>query len=408
MKRKWEIALLTQTMLLSTMGTSWAAPNPAQDVHDAQQAQEAQQQQQAWEQEKEQDQKLYSDLMTQVQALNKRMARMEKKNLQPKLEMFGYSRIRYDRRREGNNPDESVKMIRLNLDTRFHINEHWSLFSENEFENDLQNNTGAYENNGYQRPILQLYAEGNYGKTRVRLGRFYHLSPYELTCDEKIDGYQIRYGNPEDKLKLLFQAGNMYSRIMYGYTGTGHADPWQDGNTNYRVIAGEAEYRLTKDTNLKGVYGKVTRRDTNKGFNVYEIGFDTKISPFFNFYAARSGSTMDTWNKSHVLSLQYKNAIPDVPGSYDIYIKKYMLRGHSSLSNWFINDLSDHDDNWNSRYAEYNGIRIGLDYVPVKNTKLLVNYTFGTGHLFSPDNPTDRSKGRENASLFRAEWQLYF
>lgn len=85
-----------------------------------------------------------------------------------------------------------------------------------------------------------------------------------------------------------------------------------------------------------------------------------------------------------------------MPGSFDIYVKKYLQRGHTGMTNWFNDDIIDptcgdyskelNDRNpgnpWDHRAGEFNGLRIGADFVPVRNTKLLLHYTYGKLGIF--------------------------
>ena len=59
------------------------------------------------------------------------------------------------------------------------------------------------------------------------------------------------------------------------------------------------------------------------------------------------------------------------------------------------------------RSGEFNGLRIGADFVPVRNTKLLLYYTYGKLGIFDP--PTGALTGvRKNCSFFRTQWEVYF
>lgn len=133
-------------------------------------------------------------------------------------------------------------------------------------------------------------------------------------------------------------------------------------------------------------------------------------------------SDSDTLNKSHFIQLQYKEARPDVPGSFDIYVKKYLQRGHSGMTNWFNDDIIDPTNGdynkelternpgrsvWDHRAGEFNGLRIGADFVPVRNTKLLLHYTYGKLGLFDPGLGTLTGK-KDDYSFFRAQWEVYF
>ncbi|AJQ28971.1 S-layer homology domain-containing protein [Pelosinus fermentans] len=350
----------------------------------------------------EHEEEFKEEFKDQFQSFDRRLEKLEDKTANPRLSMYGYSRIRYDRDNFGTRPYQDNWTMWVNINTNFKINDTWSLRSENEFENDITNNTGAYTSNDYQRPFLQLYADGSIGETKVKLGRYYHLSPYGLTFDDKIDGFQISYG---DKIKATLNSGNTYSHIMYGYSGNPDG-VWEDGSTNYRVTSVEVEAPVNPTTNIKGSYGKVTRRQTGEGFKSYEIGFNTKLSEDLSFFAAYAKSDFSYKNKANIMSLQYKSCDPGIPGSYDIYVKKYFIQGHSSLTNIFLDDLKSNNEDWSARYNEFKGIRIGFEYVPVRSTKLICYYTVGKANKFDPGNIYNNVQ--EDAKFSRVQWEFYF
>ena len=378
-------------------------------------------------------QELQKKLNAQLDSLNKRVSKVEKKTDQPRVDIHGYGRFRWDKQHFEDFKGIDMKSVWLNLFINHRINDRWSLHSEHEFENNLSNNHGAYEGDGgydkdggkkYSRPVLQLYAEGRVGEVDVKLGRFYLQSPYKFTFDEKVDGWQASYGVPTHwgrKAMFTLNSGNTYSKILYGDRDN-KLDVWAEGgSTNFRVLSLISEIPVAKNTNLTSHYGKMTRRDDHMTRETLSVGFDTKLNRDLKLSAAFAKSDSDTLNKSHFLQLQYKEAKPDVPGSFDVYVKKYLQRGHTGMTNWFNDDIIDptcgdyskelNDRNpgnpWDHRAGEFNGLRIGADFVPVRNTKLLLHYTYGKLGLF--DAGQGRLTGRkDDYSFFRAQWEVYF
>ena len=381
------------------------------------------------EEQLQQAQELQNRLNAQLGSLEKRMKKVEKKTNEPNIEIHGYGRIRREKHNFENVGDTDENSIWINLFTKYRINDMWSLHSEHEFVNNLTTNHGAYEGDGgydkpggkrYSRPVLQLYAEGRIGEVNVKLGRYYLQSPYKFTFDEKIDGVQASYGIPTKwgrKAMFTLNTGNTYSKMLYGDTEN-KLDPWaQGGSTNFKVLSLIGEIPVAKNTNITTHIGQMTRRDDNFSRKTMSIGFDTKLNRDLKLTAAIAKSDSDTLNKSHFIQLQYKEARPDIPGSYDIYIKKYLQRGHTGMTNWFNDDIACPTDGdfdgripdtkWDHRPGEFNGIRIGADFVPVRNTKLLLNYTFGKMGLFDPGTGKLTGK-RDGYSFLRAQWEMYF
>lgn len=383
------------------------------------------------EEQLQQAQELQNRLNAQLGSLEKRMKKVEKRSWEPPIEIHGYGRLRRDKHNFENVGDTDENSIWINLFTKYRINDRWSLHSEHEFENNLTTNHGAYEGDGgyiapggkrYSRPVLQLYAEGRIGEVNVKLGRYYLQSPYKFTFDEKIDGVQASYGIPTKwgrKAMFTLNTGNTFSKILYG-DKENTAEGWggENGSTNFRVLSLIGEIPVAKNTNITTHIGKMTRRDDNLSRKIWSVGFDTKLNRDLKLTAGIARSDSETLNKSHFIQLQYKEARPDIPGSYDIYIKKYLQRGHSGMTNWFNDDIAcptDTDFNgrlpdakWNYRPGEFNGIRIGADFVPVRNTKLLLNYTFGKMGLFESGGTHDLTGKREGYSFLRAQWEMYF
>ena len=388
------------------------------------------------EQQLYQAQELQKRLNAQLGSLEKRMTKVEKKTNEPRVDIHGYGRFRWDKQHFEDFQGTNRKSVWLNLFVNHRINERWSLHSEHEFENSLSSNHGAYEADGgfdapggkkYSRPVLQLYTEGRIGEVKVKLGRYYLQSPYKFTFDEKVDGWQANYEVPTRwgrKANVTLNSGNTYSRVFYGDTEN-KLDVWNEGGSgNVRVLSLIGEIPVAKNTNISTHYGRMTRRNDNLRRKTFSLGVDTKINRDLKFWAALAKSDSETLNKSHFLQLQYKEARADIPGSFDIYIKKYLQRGHTGLTNWFNEDIidptcGDYKEElrqqdaanpgkpWDHRAGEFSGIRIGADFVPVRNTKLLVNYTFGKLGLF--DAGQGRLTGqRDDYSFFRAQWEVYF
>lgn len=445
MKKKLLTLGLVPALVLGTCGAAGAQP-AAQDAAAAQagaasdsvepvtqeslQALRSQLEEQLYE-----AQELQKKLNAQLDSLNQRVRKVEKKTDQPRVDIHGYGRLRWDKQHFDSINGTDQKTVWLNLFVNHRINDRWSLHSEHEFENNLSNNHGAYEGDAgfdhpggkrYSRPVLQLYAEGRVGDVNVKVGRFYLQSPYKFTFDEKVDGWQASYGVPTRwgrKATFTLNSGNIFSKVFYGDRDS-EADRWEaGGNGNCRVLSLISEIPVAKNTNLVSNYGKVTRRSDRMSRETFSVGFDTRLNRDLKFIAAFAKSDSDTLNKSHFLQLQYKEAKPDVPGSFDIYVKKYLQRGHTGMTNWFNDDIQDptmsdyHDDlkNQNAgvnlwdmyRSGEFNGLRIGVDFVPVRNTKLLLYYTCGKLGIFDP--PTGALTGvRKNCSFFRTQWEVYF
>lgn len=116
------------------------------------------------EEQLQQAQELQQRLNAQLDSLDKRMTKVEKKTDQPAVDIHGYGRLRWDKQNFEDFKGIDRKTVWMNLFVNHRINDKWSLHSEHEFENDLSNNHGAYEGDAgygynvggkqYSRPVL--------------------------------------------------------------------------------------------------------------------------------------------------------------------------------------------------------------------------------------------------------------
>lgn len=90
-------------------------------------------------------QELQKRLNAQLDSLNKRVSKVEKKTDQPAVDIHGYGRFRWDKQHFEDFKGIDMKSVWMNLFVNHRINDKWSLHSEHEFENNLSNNHGAYE-----------------------------------------------------------------------------------------------------------------------------------------------------------------------------------------------------------------------------------------------------------------------
>lgn len=442
MKKKMLVCGLIPALTLGICNTSFAEEATVDDIAPATATEKSiEELRLQLEEQLKSAQELQERLNAQLESLDKRVSKVEKHRWQPPIELHGYSRLRWDNRKyEGYDNPIDNKTIWLNLNTEYKINDNLSIKAEDEFVDNLTQNTGAYQgdagygytNGGKQwsREALQLYANGKIGEVEFKAGRFYHQSPYKFTFDEKINGVELKWGTQFTKWgrsTFTLDAGNIYSKMFYGDTDvpndgtTKYSGRWGEGGDHrFKMVGLTAEVPIAKNTNLVGTYGKITHRNNSSlSRKVYSLGFDTKLCRDVKLIAAMAQSDSSTLNRSYVAELRYKEANQYVPGTYDFYIKKYLQRGHTGMTNWFNDDIeapTDHSQqlgdenggfNWDHRAGEFNGIRIGADYVPAKNTKLELSYTFGAFGLFDPGTGNLTGK-KMNHNFFRAQMNFYF
>lgn len=383
---------------------------------------------------------LKARLNAKIEELDKRIMTEQRKQWTPKVQMWGYTRLRHDRFNYGDYKSVDNNYIRLNLYSTYHIDDNWKIRNETEFDNNLTHNGGAYgpessyyyRDGGkqYSRRILQLFAEGRIGEVDVKAGRYFLESPYKFTIDEKVDGIQLKWGKHVKwgDANISLSAGNIYSRSTFGDPDLNDNFPnyrYGDEAQRHKLIAVMGKLPIAKNTNMVATFANLKHRDQGDfSRNTFAIGFDTQLARELTFRVATSKSNSKTLNRSHYMSLQYKQAEPAIPGSYGVYVKKYLMRGHGGVSKWFMDDLSNGPSDFTDRIreenpgapdpagdgnhaGEFNGFAVGVEFVPVRSTKLKLEYIFGDYGLFNWKTG-DLTGKKQSHSNFVAQWELYF
>ncbi len=375
------------------------------------------------EEQLHQAQELQERLNAQLNSLDQRVNKVEKKTNDPRLNLYGYARMRYNKHQFANYTERADQQLYVNFYTDYHINDKWSIKSEMEINNNATDNTINGDTDSLK--VWQAYAEGHFGDASVKLGKFWLGSPYLMTMDEKVNGFQVNWGTPLKwgRAQLTLSAGNTFTKQgTLAYKSDGNLLSWDDpaNSKDFRVVSMMGTIPVAKNTNLVFHYGDTKDRKNDYRMKMRSVGFDTKLNRDLKLSAAIAKSDADFANKSHMIKLQYKEARPDIPGSYDIYVKKYLQRIHTGLDKLFYDDIAyptdiTYDDGmpggyWDNRVTEFNGLRVGVDLVPVKNSKLMLNYTFGDmGGTIRPGGDKYSWTGKKyDYSFFRAEWQFFF
>lgn len=443
MKKKSLVCGLIPALALGMCSTGFAAPASEADLKAIEElrAQLEADLQQAAEMEER--------LNAQLDSLDKRVTKVETEAEHPRIEMHGSARLRHEKHNFGvTNHAIDQNTIRLNLLADYHISDGWTVKSESEFENNLTHNAGAYEGDAgyegeyykrggkrYSREMKQLYIDGQMGNFEVKLGRYTLQSPYKFTYNDGVDGIQVKYGFPMKwgKANVTLSAGNTgntYDGSNIGLddpTSSAEWDAVMDMNnkylTRYKIWSLMAEVPVAKDTNVVTHYANVKHRDATKfSRNTFAIGFDTKIAPNVKFTAATAKSDADKENRAHMFELRYRETDTAKPGTYSVFLKKYLLNSHASLDRMFIDDISvPHNflnqyeneykeyDLWKYRFGGFNGLRIGAEYVPFKNSLFKLEYTFGDLRTSGKADPgAPKSGSNHSYSFLNAQMEFFF
>ena len=352
--------------------------------------------------------KLAAEFAEELDNLGVRVADLEKKS--DNVKFTGTARLRYD---DGDinatNPkagdgDDSASHSHIEYWIKGKVSDNWTGVSQIETEFNMKTDSiTAY--GGRDMQVNKAYAEGNFGDSMLKLGRYGEFSSYGRIIDTEISGAEY-----------TFEAGDLSGALTYGrlkdsrtLAGTTFENPKDTKETFGAYLGTEyssarLKYNLSPVTSIGATYGRlneVTVKD--QGFkdsvNIWEAGFNTKLADNLTLMAAYSKSDLDgvtdsvgseVVNDGWFSELRYKQYNPSDVGSFAIFTNYRNVGAFST-----IDATVDYTEN-------VRGWTLGFDYVPMENTTIEVFYTTGT-----QVNATS-TEGRQDVDIFRAQMEFYF
>ncbi|MBR6012777.1 MAG: S-layer homology domain-containing protein [Selenomonadaceae bacterium] len=282
------------------------------------------------------------------------------------------------------------------LEPKAEINDHWTAVARLDLGYD-----GRNDSTGYAK-LKRVYAEGNYDKFNVKVGRFGFCPDYEdgLVVDTVLSGINLNFGS---KWKVDINAGRVGAD-----SDEAHFGPWgAAGKHYYRDALGELIYggvgdptdivRIGvqyKDNGERGLYGGVgytwakdkdfaiiSKDGNGDKAQVYSAVLGYRFNDKFKMWASagrNSKATSDTQKTSWQFEARY--------GNYGDYANKgdwAVWAGYSKFSEATAIATDQGDDIATGE----KGWHIGVAYAPFKNTGILLRYADGKG---IDDNVKDR------------------
>ncbi|MBP2650518.1 MAG: S-layer protein [Firmicutes bacterium] len=345
--------------------------------------------------------KLSKEFADELQALGVRVANLE--NNANNFHYFGIFGNRFDHMKQSGVTDRSAVIV---FDTFFKINDNFTLVTQNELHRMYSPTAEQWNNNGngktpngsadWQHFGLQAYADGKFDGLSTKLGRFTYIPAYGITHGDylEVSGAQVTFGN---KIKTTLVAGQDTNYVPQGTYAS----------MNYKAadvvaaVSPVTNVRLSYQRNQSGIglAPAVAYSGDDNYYNYFEGGFDTKLGKNLSFEAAYIKSSYDDANKGYYAQLKYKNAIPFVANTYDVYVAYHNLESSSIM----YNDLR--------YYPDMKGVRVGFHYTPWNSTLLTVWYdiqkyidTTTTG--LEPSGGTAYAGEKDN--FFRAQFDFFF
>ena len=352
--------------------------------------------------------KLAAEFAEELDNLGVRVADLEKKS--DNVKFTGTARLRYD---DGDinatNPKadwdkDSASHAHIEYWIKGKVNDNWTGVSQIETEYNMKSDSiTAYGDKDIQ--VNKIYAEGNFGDSMLKVGRYGEFSSYGRIIDTEISGAEY-----------TFEAGDLSGALTYGrlkdsrtLAGTTFENPKDTKETFGAYLGTEyssarLKYNLSPVTSIGATYGRLNEVTVeDQGFkdsvNIWEAGFNTKLADNLTLMAAYSKSDLDgvtdsvgseVVNDGWFSELRYKQHNPSDVGSFAIFTNYRNVGAFST-----IDATVDYTEN-------VRGWTLGFDYVPMENTTIEVFYTTGT-----QVNATS-TEGRQDVDIFRAQMEFYF
>ena len=350
--------------------------------------------------------KLAAEFAEELDNLGVRVADLEKKS--DNVKFTGTARLRYDDgdiNATGPKADwdkDSASHAHIEYWIKGKVNDNWTGVGQIETEYNMKSDSiTAYGDKDIQ--VNKIYAEGNFGDSMLKIGRYGEFSSYGRIIDTEISGAEytfeagdlsgaLTYGRLKDSRTLAGTKFENKSGGEYGaYLGTEYS-------------SARLKYNLSPVTAIGATYGRLNEVTVeDQGFkdsvNFWEAGFNTKLADNLTLMAAYSKSDLDgvtdsvgseVVNDGWFSELRYKQHNPSDVGSFAIFTNYRNVGAFST-----IDATVDYTEN-------VRGWTLGFDYVPMENTTIEVFYTTGT-----QVNATS-TEGRQDVDIFRAQMEFYF
>ena len=322
--------------------------------------------------------KLAAEFADELNNLGVRVAALEKKV--DNVKWYGLLRYTYQRNREENDaekyaPDvnhKNTNNFRLRLSMTAKVNEHWTANGRIEYAADSA--AGDQENmdtaaNSKTVVVNRVWAQGQYGKTTIMLGKFPYFTDVDqgMIFDDDLAGAFVQFGDKAN-VKLL---GARYN-----------AGAISDGSIKTVSMMG---IELNSDPTKKFTYGANYHYVTNKadmkklpGYNaenmsIWAVGagyrFDKNVRLFGTYARNTAGDTETKHRQAWSVQLDYKGADINAPGSWGAFVAYRHLGELASLV-----------PTYNSMAAgerSRKGVNFGITYAPLKNIKTYLEYYVG-------------------------------
>ncbi|MBP2656504.1 MAG: S-layer y domain protein [Firmicutes bacterium] len=312
--------------------------------------------------------KLADEYKAELEGLGVRVKMLEDKT--HKIEIDGSTYFRYNSKdvNDDTYSNTDLKDVDIDLNYTYNVGQGWVVKMESEYKRLINDPTDG------NAPVMntlaeQLYSCGPMGIGQFIYGRHDFVPGYGLTYNDTVSGGQYSFGN------------RVRTTINWGHT-----------NTEAEIRAVDVAIAAGNKTNIRADYQSIENIETYSGRDkYYGIGFDAGLGRDIVLKAAVSESDIlgaTTKEKAYMTQIQYGAADKNVEQSKDFFA------GYSKIPKSVGYDERAKSDDYS---YDFKGMRVGFDYVPMKNILFTVWYMNGKTISTEAD-----------LNIYRVQARMYF
>lgn len=267
--------------------------------------------------------------------------------------------------------EDGNNTVKLRFEPSMVINENWTGHARIDYDVN-KDNTAA--DNGAE--VQKIYAEGQYSKFNVKLGRFGTFSDasHGLVIDDQVTGAEFTYA-PTEAWKVKATAGR--TDVVNKNLVTGTKDT--DAATYWAVEAGYAQGKWDAGLGYHTVLDTHTNQkpnENNGSYHIVDLGvgyaFDKNVKLTGDYaWGVSQDKYKDAANNAYSIELDYKGANAADPGSWGAYVAYRQLAPFATIS--YTYDFGAGD----AGVASLKGWEIGTNYTFAKNIIATAKYFNG-------------------------------
>ena len=271
----------------------------------------------------------------------------------------------HEKTQDGNNT------VKLRFEPSMVINENWTGHARIDYDVNKDNTSG--DTDGAE--VQKIYAEGQYSKFNVKLGRFGTFSDasHGLVMDDQVTGAEFTYA-PTEAWKVKATAGRTDVVNKNLVTGTKATD----AATYWAVEAGYAQGKWDAGLGYHTVLDTHTNQtnENNGSYHIVDLGvgyaFDKNVKLTGDYaWGVSQDKYKDAANNAYSIELDYKGANAADAGSWGAYVAYRQLAPFATVS--YTYDFGAGD----AGVASLKGWEIGANYTFTKNIIATAKYFNG-------------------------------